>query len=157
MTLHPTFFPSAVRFYAAHCKTNGPSVPAPPCFVPGCFPQTAAANAQLACRLFLSGHRQEWNTPPDILSHPFPSSLLKPSFSSLLSQSLCSALPHTDPPPHLHPPACLGDTWSGLSLIPGQLFSLPRRGSPDNTAQADTDIIKNEKQLVRDSASVDMK
>lgn len=79
-------------------------------------------------------------------------SILSPSLS-LSSYRITCVLPLPSLPSL---PACLDDTWSGLSLILGQL-SLPTWALPDNTVQADTNIIKNEKQLVRDPASVNMK
>lgn len=74
----------------------------------------------------------------------------------LLSPSRCLThpLPHTPHPPT--PPVWVTPGWvSGLWSWDG--FFLPTRALPDNAAQPDTNVIKNEKQLVRVAASVDMK
>lgn len=85
-----------------------------------------------------------------------------PSFPPSPSQSLSHPLPHTSvpPPPHLPPSPLSLPVWvtpGWVSLWSWDGFFLPTRALADNTVQLHTNIIKNEKQLVRVAASADMK
>lgn len=77
---------------------------------------------QLKCWMSLSEHSLDTSRTRHPQS-PLPLLSAQPSFFfpsvSIPLFWLSSPPPH---PPRLPFPACLGDTWSGLSLIPGQLF-----------------------------------
>lgn len=82
------------------------------------------------------------------------------SHSSSRSQSLSLPLPHTALSPPLPPlspslPVWVTPGWVFLWSWDG--FFLLTRALPDNTAQPDTNIIKNEELLVRVPANADMK
>lgn len=91
-------------------------------------------------------------SPPPHPSHPVP------------SPCLTHPLPHTLPPPlpSLLPPPSVWVTPGRVSASdPGTAFFppslLPSEGRGLTARRPDTNVIKNEKQLVRVAASVDMK